>query len=238
MLARLHACTVARLHEPPARVRTLHLTGPRASLQLHVNFNISMHHLPCNHIEVDAADTMGTHKYNLTRRIRKWKLVNENTRLDEMTDHPTTVEHADVYHDGDQISTQMKTETFFPMLTSKPIVLVNYYAPWCIWSQRLSPVWEKAAQLLKDEELDGEVMLAKVDCTARQERVICWQQQVSAFPTVMVYQDRRTWSKTGYNGDRTPEAIVAYVKKMLAYRESRTVPVAERAMEHQTQVGR
>ncbi|KAE8733575.1 Thioredoxin domain-containing protein, putative isoform 2 [Hibiscus syriacus] len=49
-----------------------------------------------------------------------------------------------------------------------PIFVVNFYAPWCYWSTRLKPSWEKTAKIMKeryDPETDGRILLAEVDCT-------------------------------------------------------------------------
>ncbi|XP_024038612.1 protein disulfide isomerase-like 5-4 isoform X2 [Citrus clementina] len=53
-----------------------------------------------------------------------------------------------------------------------PILAVNFYAPWCYWSKRLKPSWEKAAKTMReryDPEMDGRILLAKVDCTEEVE---------------------------------------------------------------------
>ena len=49
-----------------------------------------------------------------------------------------------------------------------PLLLVNFYAPWCPWSQRMAPVWEATARQLHElysPSQDGRLLLAKVDCT-------------------------------------------------------------------------
>lgn len=43
-------------------------------------------------------------------------------------------------------------------------VIVNFYAPWCPWCQRLEPAWEAATKEVHDKfpERDGRIRLAKV----------------------------------------------------------------------------
>ena len=48
---------------------------------LYINLNISLHRISCQHVAVDITDLMGTHRRNLTSKIRKWKLLNEDERL-------------------------------------------------------------------------------------------------------------------------------------------------------------
>lgn len=47
-----------------------------------------------------------------------------------------------------------------------PIVIVNFYAPWCHWCQRLAPTWEAATRAVHDKypEHDGRIRLAKASC--------------------------------------------------------------------------
>jgi thiol-disulfide isomerase/thioredoxin len=46
-------------------------------------------------------------------------------------------------------------------------VIVNFYAPWCHWCQRLEPSWEAATQEIhvKYPESDGRIRFAKVCCS-------------------------------------------------------------------------
>ena len=51
---------------------------------------------------------------------------------------------------------------------------VNYYAPWCVWCQRLEPVWEAFAEAIAAEDLP--VSIVKVDCAANAK--LCTEQRV------------------------------------------------------------
>ncbi|KAL9453244.1 hypothetical protein AB3S75_008945 [Citrus x aurantiifolia] len=69
-----------------------------------------------------------------------------------------------------------------------PILAVNFYAPWCYWSKRLKPSWEKAAKTMReryDPEMDGCILLAKVDCTEEVE--LCRRHHIQAYPSIRIF---------------------------------------------------
>ena len=47
---------------------------------------------------------------------------------------------------------------------STELVFVNFYADWCHFSNLLSPVWDRAAELVAEKLGTGRVVLGKVDC--------------------------------------------------------------------------
>ena len=52
--------------------------------------------------------------------------------------------------------------TFDSFIHEQENAMVDFYAPWCIWCQRLHPTWEAFA-----EKVEGEMMpvsVGKVDC--------------------------------------------------------------------------
>jgi thiol-disulfide isomerase/thioredoxin len=56
-------------------------------------------------------------------------------------------------------------ENFMQTLNRYPIVVVNFYAPWCHWCQRLEPAWEAATKAVHEkypEGADGRIRFAKV----------------------------------------------------------------------------
>jgi thiol-disulfide isomerase/thioredoxin len=71
---------------------------------------------------------------------------------------------------------------------------VNYYAPWCVWCQRLEPVWEAFAEAIAAEDLP--VSIVKVDCAANAK--LCTEQRVMVrtLPPVRFFLTSRTFSYT------------------------------------------
>eukprot|EP01100_Stratorugosa_tubuloviscum_P004125 TRINITY_DN201_c0_g3_i1.p1 TRINITY_DN201_c0_g3~~TRINITY_DN201_c0_g3_i1.p1 ORF type:complete len:494 (+),score=274.90 TRINITY_DN201_c0_g3_i1:78-1559(+) len=82
-------------------------------------------------------------------------------------------------------------------------LLIEFYAPWCGHCKSLTPHWAKAATQLK-----GSAALGKVDCTIETE--LAKRFGVSGFPTIF-YFNKGQQSK--YNGGRTADAIVSWLRK-------------------------
>ena len=84
---------------------------------------------------------------------------------------------------------------------------VNFYAPWCIWCQRLEPVWEAFAEQVESEHLP--VSIVKVDCVESSD--LCAEQKVQAFPLLRLFRDG-VQQPPDYRSDRTVDALTAFVR--------------------------
>lgn len=63
------------------------------------------------------------------------------------------------------ISVPLSAAEFQNTLNHYPIVVINFYAPWCHWCQRLEPTWEAATKAVHDkypDVSDGRIRFAKV----------------------------------------------------------------------------
>ncbi|OQE31429.1 hypothetical protein PENSTE_c001G03627 [Penicillium steckii] len=94
-------------------------------------------------------------------------------------------------------------DTFYDFMERHPLVLANFYAPWCGYSRRLAPKYEAAAKVLKEDEIP----LVKVDCTV--EEGLCEAFFIRAYPTLKVF--RGPWEDEPYGGTRHPESIISYM---------------------------
>uniref|UniRef100_A0AAR2M4R0 protein disulfide-isomerase n=1 Tax=Pygocentrus nattereri TaxID=42514 RepID=A0AAR2M4R0_PYGNA len=81
-----------------------------------------------------------------------------------------------------------------------------FYTHRCGHCQRLAPEYEAAATRLK-----GTVSLAKVDCTVSSET--CGRFGVSGYPTLKIFRNGEEASS--YEGPRTADGIVSYMKKQV-----------------------
>jgi protein disulfide-isomerase-like protein len=97
----------------------------------------------------------------------------------------------------------LTADNFDSFIKQSPLALVEFYAPWCGHCKQLAPHYAEAARMLQ-----GEVPVAKVDCTTEKE--VCADQQVRGFPTLKLFQNGKPIE---YQGARTAEAIVSFIKK-------------------------
>lgn len=122
---------------------------------------------------------------------------------------------------------------FQSLLARYPVVVVNFYAPWCSWCQRLAPTWEEATAAVHEkypEETinadgtgagDGRIRFAKVDCTAEVE--LCRQNAITGFPSIRVFRAGHDEVNVhgyvdheSYRGDRTKESLLEFADGLAA----------------------
>lgn len=85
-------------------------------------------------------------------------------------------------------------------------VLMEYYAPWCGHCKSLAPIYSSLANRLKD--VKG-IVIGKMDATANEVDGL----NIQGFPTLKFYPRGRKSSPLDYNGERTEDGFIEYLKK-------------------------
>ncbi|KAJ7908319.1 thioredoxin-like protein [Mycena leptocephala] len=96
------------------------------------------------------------------------------------------------------------TAQTFSSITTEPLILVEFFAPWCGHCKALAPHYEEAATALKGKN----IKLAKVDCVDQAD--LCQANGIQGYPTLKVY---RNGTPTDYTGPRKADGIVIYMTK-------------------------
>jgi protein disulfide-isomerase A1 len=94
-------------------------------------------------------------------------------------------------------------KSFKDVIGKEKDVFVEFYAPWCGHCKRLAPEYEKVGAAFKDVD---NVVIAKIDATENDT-----PEEIKGFPTLIFYPKGQLKGEK-YNGERTADAIVEFVK--------------------------
>jgi len=185
--------------------------------KIQINFNVTLHNLPCRFASLDIVDIMGTHLQNVSANIHKTRVDATGSFVARASSDPTEPKYADARNpaaglDVPKVSPDLGEAEFKVAVKDHQLVMVNFYAPWCPWSRRLQPVWEEAYANVKQKPFADKVLMAKADCTGAGAD-LCRTQHVHAFPTVRVYRRHREMSHESYVGDRTHDAMESFIEE-------------------------
>ncbi|XP_022241218.1 protein disulfide-isomerase A4-like [Limulus polyphemus] len=100
----------------------------------------------------------------------------------------------------------LTSENITSVIKQSNIILVEFYAPWCVHCQTLEPEYEQAAKALKEN--NPPVILAKVDGTVEEELIKTYK--VTAYPTMIFFRQGQEFP---YEGPREWAGIVKYMKE-------------------------
>ena len=108
--------------------------------------------------------------------------------------------------------------------------MVNFFAPWCFWSQKLVPAWEAVGRRLHARAYSQSFAFVRVDCTSAKGRDLCRSHSIHAFPTVRTYRGS-VHAFEPYEYGREENVIWLHMVKIAAevvVQRMHDVPAAER----------
>ncbi|KAG7594771.1 Thioredoxin domain [Arabidopsis thaliana x Arabidopsis arenosa] len=194
---------------------------------LDIDFNISFPALSCEFASVDVSDVFGTHRLNITKTIRKVP-IDPHLRATAAEFHSSSgvhlINHGDEDHgDNSTYADIPLTGAAFEKFTHHfQVLVVNFYAPWCYWSNRLKPSWEKASQITRERYnpgTDDRVLLGSVDCT--EEPTLCKSNHIQGYPSIRIFrrgsdlrEDHGNHEHESYYGDRDTDSLVKMVEEL------------------------
>lgn len=77
---------------------------------------------------------------------------------------------------------------------------------WILHSKKLAPTWGKLAA-----KVEGDVTVAQVDCTAKENTKLCSKKGVKGYPTLKMFANGKEMA--GYNGARDLQALVKFARE-------------------------
>jgi len=198
------------------RLVTSVVLDPDTSERLRLNFNVTFHDLHCDYASVDVLDSLGTNRQNITKNVEKWQLDetgsrrifsgrNREVREVVQQEHSQTLE--EMHEDGVH-AIVLTQETVTGFIKDNDMAFINFFAPWCIWCQRLHPTWERFAESVEDEELP--LGVATVDCVEQAD--VCRANMIRAFPLLRWFHNGEA-VMPDYKGDRTVDGLLAFAEK-------------------------
>ncbi|XP_019196572.1 PREDICTED: protein disulfide isomerase-like 5-4 isoform X1 [Ipomoea nil] len=193
-----------------------------------IDFDMSFPALSCEFASVDVSDVLGTNRLNITKTVRKYS-IDSNLRHTGSEFETGSIANA-IKHDEDvdeeytEGSISLTGRNFDRVAHRFPILVVNFFAPWCHWSNRLKPSWEKAENIIReryDPEMDGRILLGKVDCT--EEVDLCTRNHIQGYPSIRIYRKGSDLREAdghneheSYYGDRDTESLVKTMEELVA----------------------
>lgn len=100
----------------------------------------------------------------------------------------------------------LTTKNFDANIKDAKSMLIMFYAPWCGHCKKMHPHFEKAAEIMKNDKIDG--VLAALDATKENE--IGNRFEVRGYPTVKYFSNGEF--KFDVNNARETESIIAFMK--------------------------
>ncbi|KAK9919161.1 hypothetical protein WJX75_009797 [Coccomyxa subellipsoidea] len=193
---------------------------------LRINFNISFPSLSCEFATLDVSDALGTKRMNLTKTIRKLPIDEDGQRAgyyvhDDLSSVDIKYDEPKKHTMAQDFALPLSKDSFKATLDAYSIVVVNFYAPWCPWCQRLEPTWEAVTGEVhtKYPDSDGRIRFAKVDCTGEVD--LCREHQITGFPSIRVFRSGHdevnvhgVKEHESYRGDRTQASLLAFADNL------------------------
>lgn len=102
---------------------------------------------------------------------------------------------------------KLTSATFESFIKENPLVLAEFFAPWCGYCKILGPEYSKAADLLNESH--PSIKLAQIDCD--DEKDLCAEAGIKGFPSLKVYQGSHI---EDYEGTREADGIADYMIRM------------------------
>ena len=110
----------------------------------------------------------------------------------------------------DSGAVQLDSSNIDGVIQNNKLVLINFYADWCRFSNMLAPIWDQTADKVAKQFPDQKVVIGKVDCD--QESGLGVRYHITKYPTIK-YVQNGVLAKKEYRGQRSVESFVNFVSE-------------------------
>lgn len=197
-------------------------------LEMEIHFNITLLEMPCEFTEVDIIDTFGTNRLDYEVGVTKVRLHHgEDGEWIKGDDHLEEQYKVESSLDNDEFESSIedfefpkgkhapdiKMAQFDKFNTFFQLVFVNFYAPWCIWSQRLAPEWEKTAAALDKKRWGRKeihVKMLRVNCV--DQEALCARYKIRGYPSMQLFKSGEKFGEQ-YRQERSQWKMLQYLEE-------------------------
>ncbi|KAL8098587.1 hypothetical protein AgCh_031388 [Apium graveolens] len=156
---------------------------------LRINFNVSFPALSCEFASVDVNDVLGTNRLNITKEIRKYSIDQNLQRTRSGFENGPYLRA--IKHD-DEIDVEY----------TEGAISLN------------ARNFEKASHLY-DPDMDGRILVGKVDCT--EEIELCKRNNIQGYPSIRIFRKGSDGREPeSYYGDRDTNSLVTTMEELVA----------------------
>ncbi|CUM65943.1 uncharacterized protein PRCAT00003596001 [Priceomyces carsonii] len=108
--------------------------------------------------------------------------------------------------DPDSAVVKLTGQEYESFIKENPLILAEFFAPWCGYCKQLGPEFSKAADALNDSHPN--IKLAQIDCTV--EESLCSEKGIRGYPTLKVLRGPEN-DPEDYAGPRDADGIAKYM---------------------------
>uniref|UniRef100_A0A0K0FZF9 Endoplasmic reticulum resident protein 44 (inferred by orthology to a human protein) n=1 Tax=Strongyloides venezuelensis TaxID=75913 RepID=A0A0K0FZF9_STRVS len=102
-------------------------------------------------------------------------------------------------------------DNFDQLIKKHSVLIVNFYAEWCRYSQLLKPIFDDASEKIA-EDVKKSVGFVSINCEEQAD--LAQKYNINKYPTLKIIKFGEV-AKREYRGQRTAEAIAEFVTKVL-----------------------
>ncbi len=201
-----------------------------------MNFNVTIKGLSCEFAAIDLKNIIGRDREDIDdKTVHKFTLDGTwqgyATKNEQEFNYDTGKTNKDHYGNAKH-AIELTPDKFQQALDDFEVLLVNFHAPWCPHCRDFAPIYEHAAEMVKEKAphtIDAHhkhsAALGTVDCTERNNIELCRKNHVQAFPTVRVFRQSKNRENNAvmnnfmhyesYLGDRDADAVSDFTLKVL-----------------------